>query len=141
LPRAAVTPPPTGDPLFLNPRLEDPMEFLMLDIRGQTFLFVPRPELTGEARERAIFTQTLVGLNKRAGLMENRKNSYVFRRSALESYDLAKSSGASKEKLAEIRSTLQHADHRTVWREMQRQHRHLTELALLFTRNPEALDW
>jgi uncharacterized protein (TIGR02646 family) len=55
----AASPPP-GDPLLLDPRREDPLEFLKLDLSG-TFYFHPRaPEGTREHR-RAAYTVDLLG--------------------------------------------------------------------------------
>ena len=50
-----VVPPPTGAPAFLNPRIEDPLDFLDLDLEG-TFLVLARDGLPDVDRERTEFT-------------------------------------------------------------------------------------
>lgn len=140
-PKAPVVAPAAGSPLFINPRIEDPMDFLQLDIAGGTFVFAPKPGVDANARERANYTRTLVGLNSRAGLVEKRKQTYVFLRCSLESYDREKLPGGSAGKRAEIEKTISDSDHRTVWKEVQRQHVALPDFSPLFARNPEALTW
>lgn len=140
-PKAPVVAPVTGNPLFINPRSEEPMDFLQLDIAGGTFAFVPKFGIGPTERERALYTRTLVGLNTRAGIVERRRQAYVFFRSALESYDHEKTINGSAAKLAEIEQTVRNTDHRSVWKEMQRQRAVIAELTPLFSRNPESLNW
>lgn len=138
---APIVAPIAGVALFINPRTEDPMDYLELDIIGGTFIFVPKHGVTGLERERALYTRKLVGLNTRAGMVENRKQAYVSFRSNLESFDREKAPGGSAAKRAELEHTIRNASHRSVWKEMQRQNVALTELTPLFMRNPEALTW
>jgi uncharacterized protein (TIGR02646 family) len=139
--KAPVVEPVAGSALFINPRSEDPMNFLQLDIAGGTFIFAPKPGISAPERLRAEYTRTLVGLNSRAGMVERRKQAYVFLRSALESYDREKGPGGDGAKRAQLEKTVREADHRTVWKEAQRQRASLPEFDLLFQRNPEALAW
>ena len=41
--KAPVLPPPNGDAALIDPRREDPLDFLMLDLRD-TFEFTPKPD-------------------------------------------------------------------------------------------------
>ena len=50
-----VIPPEVGDPLFIDPRLEDPMDFMQIDLLG-TFLMVPRGSRGSRQYLRAEFT-------------------------------------------------------------------------------------
>jgi 5-methylcytosine-specific restriction endonuclease McrA len=58
-PRAPVTPPTAGEAALINPREDDPHEFLQLDLRD-TFTFVPRSGLDERLRRKAEYTIELL---------------------------------------------------------------------------------
>lgn len=141
-PRVPVTPPPAGTPLFINPRTENPFDFLQLDLVGGTAFFAPRPTLNSTDADRAKYTRDLLGLNARAGLPEGRRHAYVHLKSALVNYDQAKTAGVpatAQEQIQRV-DAITAARHRTVWLEIIRQ-RQALGLDAIFTRCPEALGW
>ena len=60
---APVIAPVSGAPAFVNPRIDDPLAFLDLDLDG-TFAVLPRDDLSEIDRERAEFTIETLGLNR-----------------------------------------------------------------------------
>lgn len=131
--------PTAGDPVLLNPREEDPMAWMYLDIRG-SFLFTA---LTSEPEAKVRVDETIAALDlngkKRRGyLVGARKHAYDHYRSSLKSYCNAKD-GNAEEEMALQRRMIEASGHRTVWLEMIRQRAKVPELAALFERAPEAL--
>lgn len=133
------TPPPLGDPLLINPRTEDPMTFLMLDIR-ETFELVAIATDARE-RERATYTKDLLKLNEQDVLPDARKEAYDSYVARLEKYIRDKAEGVSPEDLARQKAALNGMGHPTVWREIKRQQARIPALRELFEKAPEALDW
>ncbi len=136
---APVTPPPSGAPVFIDPRHEDPMAFLRLDLHN-TFRLVPAPDLSPLDRERAEYTRRVLPLNSDP-LVKQRRDAYGHYRARLSEYIQRRNQGASPARLRPMRQALLRLAHPTVWREMQRQHMLLPELGTLFSTAPEALDW
>jgi uncharacterized protein (TIGR02646 family) len=136
---ALVIPPVVGDAVLLNPRFENPFDFLELDLTG-TFVFrASHPENTREY-ERGDYTTEVLKLN-RSVLAKARRNAYRNYRARLSEYISLRDQGASQAELDELISGVQEMDHPTVWQEMQRQHPLIPELSQLFTQAPEALRW
>ncbi len=129
-----------GEPLLLDPRCEDPLDFLRLDLDMGVFEEVPS---AGLALERATFTIDLLGLNEREHLVEARQDTFQTAESVLGHYVSLKHEGAEPAAIAAKRQAIVRQPHRTVWEEMKRQ-RHApgrAKLRALFEAAPEALHW
>lgn len=122
---------------LLHPRVDDPFDFLMLDLIG-TFLYVPAATTGTAEYQRASYTIQLLGLNERAPLPAARREAFGSYRARLKEYIAERDKGSSTVHLTEA---LQRMGHPTVWHEMKRQHKLIPELKGLFTQAPEALHW
>ena len=136
---APVLRPPEGPPALIVPREEDPFALLDLEI-VDTFTFLPREDLREIDEERAEYTIGVLNLNRDV-LLEARREAYRSYRARLFEYRGLRDSGASDAELAILREAITTSMHPTVWREMQRQHALIDELAALFVDVPEALNW
>jgi len=134
--------PPAGNALLINPRVENALEFMMLDMHD-TFHFQPHPLADAQGRERAEHTINLLKLNEEDVLPKSRANAYAGYRDRLKRYVDQKSQGEPPEMLQHTVASLHHMGHPTVWQEMKRQNtfRHQEEINRLFTAAPEALGW
>jgi hypothetical protein len=137
---AAVTPPPVGAQALIDPRTEDPMRFLWLDL-GNTLTFIPMPRLSPQDLLRARYTIDVLRLNTRGYLVEQRRTALGTYRARMVEYIHEKSLGASEAALNRRRDELLKVGHQTVWREIQRQHSAHPPLNTLFQSAPEALTW
>ncbi len=137
---APVKPPRKGDPALIDPRREDPMDFLLLDLQG-TFLFEPLARKGTRDYERADYTRRTLRLNAREFLPVARAEAFSSYRARLSEYVSLRRKRASRGVLDRRIQAIQHATHPTVWKEMQRQHAMLPELTVLFREAPEALHW
>ena len=137
---APVLPPIAGQPALINPRLEDPLSFLWLDI-ANTFVFLPMEGLSRENELRAEYTIKVLRLNHRDYLVDSRRTAFGSYRSRLREYIEEKANGADQLLLNLRQQELRNLGHRTVWLEMQRQHRLYPVLDSLFSHAPEALAW
>jgi len=133
-------PPPAGDPLFIDPRDEDPMRLLRVDLLG-TFEVVPRAGLPGWDTDRATWTVEKLELNLREDLVEARANHYLTYSDRVRQHIADRDAGAAPDDLAPRIVGIRRMDHPMVWREMQRSHRRIPVLTRLFTAAPEALGW
>lgn len=134
--------PPPGEPVFLDPRSEDPLDFLQIDILD-TFRMVPNFDLDPEDQQRAELTLEILALETgTAGhLVQARKQAYRNFRSRLkELVELFELDPHSETLKAEV-ATFREMDHQSVWREMKRSHPALPDIAPLFARCPPAIDW
>ncbi|MDC0685598.1 hypothetical protein [Sorangium atrum] len=138
--KAPVTEPEPGDPVLIDPRREDPLTLMRLDIRG-TFLFRPIPSKGTHEYERANYTINILHLNERDHLPGARKDAYEAYCALLHRYVLKKKASASAEYLARTESALRRTHHPTVWAEMKRQRDEIPELRALFREAPEAMQW
>ena len=134
----SVVPPRSGDPALVDPRFEDPLEFLELE-PVNTFRFLPKYGLTFADRHRAKYTIHLLKLNRDA-LTIARRNVYDDNRARLTEFREVRDDGASDAELEMFKARFLCRPHPTVWREMQRQHE-LPGLKELFRDVPEALTW
>ena len=114
--RAEVVPPPAGDAALIDPRREDPMRFLMLDLRA-TFEFTARPDAGALVQERANRTIDLLGLNDRDYLVAARKTAFASYCDLLSGYLREDDPERRRVRLEAIRGS----GHPTVWWEMKRQ--------------------
>jgi uncharacterized protein (TIGR02646 family) len=137
----AVTRPPAGAAVLLDPRAEDPLDYLMLDIAGDTFRFVPIAEEGSPAARRAEYTIDVLGLNRRALLPRARREAYGSYRARIVEFGVKRDQGASKKELDLLIHAVRHMQHPTVLLEMRRQRRLLPELEKLFQDVPESLSW
>ena len=137
---APVTPPPTGAHALINPRFEDPLQFLFLDLLN-TFTFLPVNGLSQANRLRAEYTIGVLRLNNRDYLVEARRIAFGTYRARMVEYVTEKTNGATEVELNRRRDELLKVGHQTVWREMQRQQAAYPALASLFNAAPESLAW
>ena len=133
-----VVPPKPGTPAFLNPRVEDPLDFLDLDL-DDTFMVLARDDLSDIDRDRTDFTIETLKLNRDV-LLKARATAFGSYRARLHEYVNLREVTTTEEidRLVESLKTMPHA---TVWAEMKRQHSFVPNLDALFSRAPEALDW
>ena len=132
-----VVPPLAGKSVFINPRAEDPLNFLMLDLK--TFLFVAIPNISAINKKRAVYTYTILGLNSRDYLVEARKEAFGTYFDSLKLYVHTKSEGANQTELAHKKRELHSRHHPTVWQEMKRWRKFYSDLNNLFDKAPELL--
>lgn len=135
-----IVEPEEGEPVFINPRQEDPLAFMGLDLRN-TFYFVPIAEETTQEYQRAEYTIRLLRLNDRDPLPAARKEAYCDYCARLQEYIDRRNEGVPKAELDDLIAALQRMGHPTVWKEMQRQHALIPKLKTLFDQAPEALSW
>jgi hypothetical protein len=133
-------PPIRGRPVLIDPRVEDPTEYLELDLR-QTFWFVARAKPGSPEHQRAQYTIDTLQLNKRDWLPQARCSAYRDYLAHLERYVQERQQARAQEHLLRLAREIQTRQHVTVWWEMKRQHALLPELKWLFEAAPEALGW
>lgn len=136
---AAVEPPVAGATVILDPTRDNPLAFLMLDLRD-TFEFseIATPGTIDFAR--AEWTIRILGLN-RDFLIAARTSAYSGYRARLREYIARRDAGGTTAELRMLREAVRRAPHPTIWAEMKRQQAQLAELTPLFAQAPEALDW
>lgn len=137
--RAPVRPPRRGAPVQIDPRREDPLQFLDLDI-PETFMFLPKENAAPLTGQRASYTIGILDLNRDI-LLAARQEAYRAYRALLVEYRNARNRGAGAAKLEDLKHGILTSAHPTVWREMGRQHLRIAELRRLFADVPEALGW
>lgn len=137
---APVLPPRSGSPALINPRVEDPLRFLFLDIEN-TFAFTPRLGLSDLDQIRAEYTIKVLRLNIRDYLPEARRTAFGNYRARLHEYVYHKAMRTPATDLIRHRDELLKVGHQTVWREIQRQQANYPPLRVLFDAAPEALTW
>ena len=147
--KSAVEPPPAGPSALINPRNEDPLEFLELDLGGTTsdgvelpgtFEFLPSDSVTLEAQARAVFTIEVLGLNREV-IRVARENAFGGFRARLREYAREKARGVSPAHLGHMRDDLLSTPHLTVFAEMRRKQAYLPAIRALFALAPEAQTW
>ena len=162
--RGTYLQPVTNDGAVIDPRAENPFDFMRLDIREQTFLFVAEANLSVRDEQKATYTIDLLGLNRRDALVEARKKAARYYLDRLERYVRAKhaTTFAGLEEvtqepdlvdetqpfeaeqariMAAIISDITHHQHPTVWQELKRQRHQLPRTNRLLAEAPEALGW
>ena len=131
--------PRSGSPAPINPRAENPLAFLDLEIED-TFLFLPRDGLSQVDEMRADYSIDVLKLNRDV-LLAARREAYGSYRARLIEYRGLRNHGASEAELGNLRGAIVTMAHPTVWREMQRQQSVIDDLRPLFLDVPEALAW
>jgi uncharacterized protein (TIGR02646 family) len=139
-PGGPVLPPPPGQPLLIDPRREDPLAFMELDLAG-TFEFVPTAAKRSRNYKRAEYTIDVLRLNARPVLTKARRVAFESFRARLYEYRAKRAKGVAAGDLDKLERGLRMMNHQTVWAEMKRQRELLPELAGLFAELPEALTW
>jgi len=135
-----VEAPEHGSPVLINPRWEDSLKFMKLDLRG-TFWFVPIKPRGSKDFERADYTIKVLRLNERDALCQAREEAYTSYRARLSEYITRRDAGDSTAQLNRHIRALKRMQHPTVWKEMKRQHQLIPTLKVLFDKAPEALRW
>jgi uncharacterized protein (TIGR02646 family) len=136
-----VTKPATGKKVLLHPRAENPLDYVMLDIGGGTFCFVPLADEGSPEFKRAEYTIDVLGLNRRAFLPRARKEAYESYRARIVEFGRRRESGTGAKELNLLAHAVRRMQHPTVFQEMRRQRELLVELKKLFREVPEALHW
>jgi uncharacterized protein (TIGR02646 family) len=134
-----VVPPRKGRPALINPRKENPLDFLMLDIIN-TFEFIVISDPGSLESERAEYTLRVLRLNERDYLKKSRRTAYGAYRSLLREYSEEAVAG-NHAAAHRIKNYILESNHATVWAEMKRQKGSIPELQALFDRAPDALHW
>lgn len=137
-PKRTSEPPPDGQPLLIDPRCENPLDLLKLELVTGRFQCLQPQGSPGFAR--AEHTIKLLQLNAPA-LVGMRMTFHEAYRDRLALFVRQKRAGAAEDVLKQISATLLRYPHRTVWEEMKRQGRLHPELRPLFNKAPEALTW
>lgn len=142
---AAVTPPQAGESALINPRVEDPLAFLHLDL-SQTFYFKPSDELLAPSQRdalryaRAKYTLEVLRLNERPALVEMRRQAYRNYTARLAEYALLSQMSPHAPELEDKLASLGRLSHRAVWESMKRQRELIPRLNQLFALAPSALN-
>lgn len=144
-----IVPPPDGPSGCIDPRSEDPMALLDLDLGGQTadgdvlegtFNFMPALGLEPDDLARVTFSIEVLSLNREV-MCVARANAFGGFRARLREYVIEKQDQAPDTKLERLRDDLLKSDHLTVFVEMRRQRDILPQIGPLFGAAPEALGW
>lgn len=135
-----VVPPEPGEPLLIDPRREDPLDFMELDLPG-TFYFLETGQPNTREFQRATYTIEVLQLNDRDHLVVAREEAYRNYRARLREYIHARDTNKSQAELDECVQFLLKMNHPTVWAEMKRQHTLIPDLHRLFVEAPDALHW
>lgn len=150
------------DAVFINPRVENPLDYLQLDLESGLFQHKEN-NINTRAYKRASYTIETLQLNTRKGLVANRQKAYQNYQSLLQQYINIQKSTSSEVLMAifplsnnakkapweaqkqlaslELQTTLINQAHPTVWKEMQRQVDSIPTLRELFQQVPKTLDW
>ncbi len=130
--------PPAGRPLLIDPRQENPLDYLKLNL--MTFEYEKVAEKGSEAFERGKWTKECLGLNTREVLVKSRMEAFCNYRTRLVEYNLVREKGPSV-KVQKMIKDIKTMSHPNVWQEMVRQNYEYPELRTLFEAAPEALGW
>ncbi len=145
-PNAPVRKPIAGSPVFLDPRVDDPLQFLVVDV-GSAFptgRLLPRPGLTPKDDARAQYTIARLGLNQREALLQTRLD--VFRIALMALHHAAAAHAGTPQSppagaLASAKAVITHTPHRFVWEFMKRERAVLPAVNQLLNQVPQALLW
>jgi uncharacterized protein (TIGR02646 family) len=131
-----VVEPRSGSPLLIDPRRDDPPQYLSLDLID-TFWFVPRHAEGTPEHARAEYTIKCLKLNERDYLPRARQEAYAGYRARLGEYVDARNT----ERAEHLAKAISRCGHPAVWAEMKAQSLLLPDLARLFAAAPEAAGW
>jgi hypothetical protein len=139
-PKAPIVPPLDGDPVLIDPRVEDATKLMFLDLQ-ETYFFMPLAAKGTRDYVRADYTIRTLRLNIRDELPRARRHAYLDYVALVRHYQRERDAKTSDARLIELREAVRRRQHPTVWREMQRQREKLPELRALFAEVPEAVAW
>lgn len=139
-PKAPAVAPAAGTSALINPRWEDALKFIELDL-VDTFFFLPSKPAGTKDYLRADYTIGVLRLNDREALRVARKEAYGSYLARLDQYVKRRDAGAPKKDLNRLVRALKRMQHPTVWKEIKRQHSYIPEINVLFTQAPEAKKW
>jgi len=137
---ALVIPPEPGEIVLIDPRSEDPLQFMDLDLID-TFYFLPTGQAGSKEYERADYTIRVLRLNSRDLLPAARREAYKSYRARLLEYIRMQERDALETKRNNLIAALKRMGHPSVWQQMKRQGHLVEELRTLFEQAPEALGW
>lgn len=140
-PQPRIAPPPSGAPVLIDPRHENPMDYLILDM-ADTFFFQPIAEKGTEEWVRADYTRRVLHLNDRGYLIRARKSAFSTCQRYIGDYIRQRDGGKPRTALEHLfQHEIYELSHISVWKEIQRQHQSHSALRELFRQAPEALNW
>ncbi len=138
--------PENGKALFINPRIENGMDFCKLNLFSFHFEIIAKEDSFDYKRADYTFNTVLRLNTQREYLRQARENAYGMYKTRLFYYYRSKLT-ASEEQLDKMIVQLKKENHITVWKEMQRAYNKGilleldSELNQLFQVTPEALEW
>ncbi len=146
---SAVTPPPAGDYALLDPRVDNPLDFLWLDLNTGRYAANSDDEDSPQAK-RADYTIKILGLNARDVLVRGRKAALSGYLARLYTWCEKQASWPDAERQDWMESFYQER-YRSVWAQLVQRYRQqllradsfatAAQFLECFTRAPEALDW
>lgn len=137
---APVVPPTPGEPVLLDPRSDNPLDFLELGLRD-TFYFLPIAMPQSREFRRADYTIMTLGLNIRDELVAARREAFESYRARLSEYVSGQEQGKTARYLQRQIRALQAMQHPFVWAEMKRSSGRRQDLEVLFKAVPAAFKW
>ncbi|WP_412563274.1 hypothetical protein [Thalassobius sp. MITS945101] len=144
-----VVRPPSNQSGFIDPRREDPFEFLELDLGGTTpngdvlqgtFEMLARDDLTPAKKARAEFTISVLNLNREV-IRKARETAFGGFRARMIEYVQKKENDEPEVTLEGLKLSILQTPHLSVFENMRRQRDCLPEVAGLIERAPEILTW
>jgi hypothetical protein len=135
-----IVAPQRGAHVLINPRKEDPLEFMKLDLLGTFIFLISKPKGTRDY-DRAEYTIETLRLNEREVLLAGRREAYGSYKARVSEYITQRNAGIPARRLRTLIAALRRMQHPTVWKEMKRTGRLIPELDALFRQAPEALSW
>lgn len=133
--QTSVAPPTRGVPALINPRREDPLNLLRLDIAGGTFYFLPIHADDTIRGLRARYTCDLLALN-RSDLVKQRRGQYNSMVRYLHSYHAARLR-SNRPEMRRMRELIRDMSHQAVWQEMVRSRQAILEVGAILSECPE----
>lgn len=138
--------PIAGAPVFIDPRTDDPLDYLIVDVGGpqSTGFLGPRPGISLRNAARATYTIDELGLNKRTYLPKARYDTYEVTLAALYRAAAALQVGSLEPAplaLAGAQRVITHTPHRFVWEFMKRERASLSSVDRLLKWVPQAIHW
>jgi uncharacterized protein (TIGR02646 family) len=131
-------PDPEAFHYLINPRFEDPFQFLVLDL-ASTFFFTVHPNCSGDNAARATYTLEILALNTRDYLVRARQSAFGHYLARAEQYDQRKLDDPDDPDLPKFVLELGRLEHPTVWAEMKRQRDRIPRLDAILRACPELL--
>lgn len=141
IPKAPVEPPEPGVPALIDPRHEDPFDYMQLDLRGTFWCQPCDPDAGSGSHQKAKWTIDVLGLNERDFLPTVRKGAFQGYYALLSQYIRCRDAVNPPQDPDCLVDSLRRHSQVTVWAEMKRQRDQHPHLQDLFAQAPEALGW